>query len=97
MPEGSLVCFAVTVNKWVGEKMVTTETKISKMSCALCPHAHQSVLHGTFQVEAEDLKHPRKRESPILHDHCLHSSLFSISRAHLGIFQATPIGTILPL
>lgn len=65
------------------------------MSCALCPHAYQSSLPGTFPVEAEDQKLPQeKRVSyftwslPVLQP---------ISHARLGIFQATPIGTILPL
>lgn len=75
--------------------MVTTGKRINKMSCALYPHAPQSAQPGTFQVEAEDLKLSQEKRVSYLTWSL--AALQPISHAHLGIFQATPIGTILPL
>lgn len=65
------------------------------MFCALCSHACQSALPGTFQVEAEDWKLPQEKR--VSYFTWSLPPLQPISHAHLGIFQATPIGTILPL
>lgn len=93
--EGCLVCLAITANKWLEKKMMTTGKRINKMSHSLCPYAHQSALPGTFQVEAEDRKLPQEKRVSNFTGSL--PKLQPISRAHLGIFQATPVGTIIPL
>lgn len=78
LKEGCLVCLALTAFKWVEKKWWQQEKELTKSPVPYV-HMHTSLHYlELFKQRLKTENYPRKRESPTLHDFCLHSNQFLI-------------------